>query len=144
MLFRSMKNKVTKQQVQAISETLLKNSFKSQNIVRLTAGAAIFTTALFMTEATNLTSYITKSGNYSPKISAFPIVAPTVKYGFALDTFNVIEDKVKSDDIFTVMLVKRGLTAKQADSLSREAKSYYDFEKIQDGKPFTIDRKSVV
>ena len=133
-----MKNKVTKQQVQAISETLLKNSFKSQNIVRLTAGAAIFTTALFMTEATNLTSYITKSGNYSPKISAFPIVAPTVKYGFALDTFNVIEDKVKSDDIFTVMLVKRGLTAKQADSLSREAKSYYDFEKIQDGKPFTI------
>ena len=133
-----MKNKITKQQVHDISRSLLRNFLKSQNIVRLTAATAIGTAALFMTEATNLTSYVTKNSSSAPKLSAFPVVSPTVKYGFALDTFNVIEDKIKSDDIFTLMLTNRGLTKKQADSLSREAKSYYDFEKIQDGKPFTV------
>jgi murein DD-endopeptidase MepM/ murein hydrolase activator NlpD len=133
-----MKNKITKEQVQDISQNLLRNFLKSQNIVRLTAATAIGTAALFLTEATNLTSYVTKNSNSNPKLSAFSVVAPNVKYGFALDTFNVIEDKIKSDDIFTTMLVNRGLTKKQADSLSKEAKSYYDFEKIQDGKPFTV------
>ena len=133
-----MKNKITKEQVQFISKNLLQNFLNPRNLVRLTAATAIGTASLFLTEATNLTSYVTKASNSTPKLSAFPVVAPTVKYGFALDTFNVIEDKIKHDDIFTVMLAKRGLTPKQADSLSKAAKSYYDFEKIQDGKPFTV------
>jgi murein DD-endopeptidase MepM/ murein hydrolase activator NlpD len=132
-----MDNKITKQQVQALSSTLVKKFLLPQNIVKLTAATAIGTAALFLTEATNLTSFITGSMS-APRLSAFPVVSPTVKYGFALDTFNVIEDKIQHDDIFTVMLAKRGLTPKQADSLSREAKSYYDFEKIQDGKPYTV------
>lgn len=134
----NMKNKITKQQVQVISKKLFNNFLKPQNIVRLTAATAIGTAALFLTEATNLTSFITKNSGSAPKLGSLPVVAPTVKYGFALDTFNVIEDKIKSDDVFTVMLAKRGLTAKQADSLSRVAKPYYDFEKILDGKPFTV------
>ncbi len=133
-----MKNKITKQQVDALSKTLVQNFKQPQNILRFTAATAIGTAALFLTEATNLTSFVTGNLSKAPKLSSFPVIAPTVKYGFALDTFNVIEDKIKHDDIFTTMLVKRGLSPKQADSLSRAAKSYYDFEKIQDGKPFTV------
>ncbi|MBL7816067.1 MAG: peptidoglycan DD-metalloendopeptidase family protein [Saprospiraceae bacterium] len=133
-----MKNKVTKQQVEVISKSLVSNFLKPQNIVRLTAITAISASTLFFTEATNLTSFVTKRGLNAPRLSALPVVSPNVKYGFALDTFNVIEDKVKHDDIFTIMLAKRGLTAKQADSLARQAKAYYDFEKIQDGTPYTV------
>jgi murein DD-endopeptidase MepM/ murein hydrolase activator NlpD len=43
------------------------------------------------------------------------------------------------------MLTKRGLTYKQADSLSRVAndKDYYDFSKIQDGKFYTVLSRDV-
>ncbi len=133
-----MKNKITNLQVQVITKNLFTNFLKPQNIVRLTAATAIGTAALFLTEATQLTSFISKNGNVSPKLSAFSIVSPTIKYGFAMDTFNVIEDKIQHEDVFTVMLTKRGMTARQADSLARVAKPYYDFEKIQDGKPFTV------
>ena len=57
----NMKNKITKQQVELISKTLLSNFLKAQNLVRLTATTAIGTAALFLTEATNLTSFVTKN-----------------------------------------------------------------------------------
>lgn len=133
-----MKNKITNQQVSLLSKNLLTNFLKPQNIVRLTASTAICTAALFLTEASNLTSLLITNSNVAPKLSALEVVSPTVKYGFALDTFNVLEDKIQHNDVFTVMLTKRGLTARQADSLARIAKAFYDFEKIQDGKPYTV------
>ena len=133
-----MKNKITNLQVSFISRKLFTHFLKPQNIVRLTASTAICTAALFLTEASNLTSFVTTSSNVTPKLSALAVVSPMVKYGFALDTFNVLEDKIQHNDVFTVMMTKRGLTARQADSLARVAKSFYDFEKIQDGKPYTV------
>ena len=99
---------------------------------------AIFMAILFKSQAHNWASFAGFQNDIDPKITALPVVNPTIKYGFALDTFNVIEDKIHHDDIFTKMLVARGLTYLQADSLSKKAKTFYDFEKIQDGKPYTV------
>jgi murein DD-endopeptidase MepM/ murein hydrolase activator NlpD len=125
---------------QQIKNLISKSSlFLSKQFLTQTAKAfAITAGGLFITESTHLTSFIRKSKPLKLTLSALPVVNPTVKYGFALDTFNVIEKKVESDDIFTSMLTKRGLTYKQADSLSRVANEYYDFSKIQDGKLYTI------
>jgi murein DD-endopeptidase MepM/ murein hydrolase activator NlpD len=136
---------------QQIKNLISKSSlFLSKNLTKkfLTQTAktlAITASGLFLTESTHLTSFIRKSKPKKLTLTALPVVNPTVKYGFALDTFNVIEQKVKSDDIFTSMLTKRGLSYKQADSLSRVAndKDYYDFSKIQDGKFYTVLSRDV-
>lgn len=129
------------QQPNNISDQLkqsFKSLFKPKSIVQITATAALVTSGFFLTESTNLTSFIRQTDFEKPTLGAFSVINPTVKYGFAFDTFRVIEKKVESDDMFTSMLMKKGLTYKQADSLSGVAKPYYDFEKIQNGKLYTF------
>lgn len=73
------------------------------------------------------------------KLDALPVVInPMIKFGFALDTFHVIEDRVKRSDVFTSLMMKRGLTYRQADSLAKIIKPAFDFDKIQDGKPYLV------
>lgn len=64
--------------------------------------------------------------------------SPKFKYGFELKRFNVIEDKIKQGDVVYSMLVKRGLSHRQADSLLTRIKTVFNFEKIKVGKPFTF------
>ena len=107
-------------------------------IVKSTATAAVATSALFLTEASNLTTLMKTPASAKPTLGALMVVNPTVKYGFALDTFHVVEAKVKSDDVFSVILSKRGFSSRIADSLAKTVKSSYDFDKIQDGKSYTL------
>jgi murein DD-endopeptidase MepM/ murein hydrolase activator NlpD len=113
-------------------------SLTSKTIVQITATSAVATASLFLTEASNLTSFIKPSKVEKPALGALAVVNPTVKYGFALDTFHVVEAKVKSDDVFGVLFSKRGISAHMADSLAKTVKSSYDFDKIQDGKLYTF------
>lgn len=139
------KSTIKKKTPETARQTFVKkglNAFKKtvkQMNVKAYATLAIFgTVAFFLTQSDKITSFIGNADEENPKIGAFAVVNPTVKYGFALDTFHVIEDKIQSDDIFTTMLMKRGLTYVQADSLAKAAKPYYDFEKILNGKPYTV------
>jgi hypothetical protein len=117
---------------------IFKSTFKSVNFKAFATIAAFGTSAILFTKSENLASFIGKGNEEMPKLGAFAVVNPTVKYGFALDTFHVVEDKIQSDDIFTTMLIRRGLTYLQADSLAKVAKPFYDFEKILNGKPYTV------
>ena len=119
-------------------QSVFKKTLKSVNLKAFATITAFGTAAIFFTKLDNLTSFIGKGNEEMPKLGAFSIVNPTVKYGFALDTFHVVEAKIQSDDIFTSMLIARGLTYKQADSLTKVAKPFYDFEKILNGKPYTV------
>ena len=134
-----MKNfqRLTKLRKQLSSKNGIKNLLSKNSFVQISATAIIASSALFISEATQLTSFISKNDEQIT-LSALPIISPTIKYGFALDTFNVIEKKVESDDVFVPMLMKRGLSHRVADSLARQAKQYYDFDKIINGKPYTI------
>lgn len=119
-------------------QNTFKKTLKSVNFKAFATITAFGTAAIFFTKLDNLTSFIGKGNEEMPKIGAFSVVNPTIKYGFALDTFHVVEAKIQSDDIFTTMLIARGLTYKQADSLTKVAKPFYDFEKILNGKPYTV------
>jgi murein DD-endopeptidase MepM/ murein hydrolase activator NlpD len=132
-----MKNFSTRQQVKNLISQL-KINLTQKTLIQTAKAFAITAGGLFVTESAHLTSFIRKGASKKLTLSALPVVNPTVKYGFAFDTFRVIENKVQSDDIFTSMLTKRGLSYKQADSLARVANEFYDFSKIQDGKPYTI------
>jgi murein DD-endopeptidase MepM/ murein hydrolase activator NlpD len=119
-------------------QNALKKTLKSVNFKAFATIAAFGTAAIFFTKSDKIASYIGKADEEMPKLGAFAVVNPTVKYGFAFDTFHVVEAKIQSDDIFTSMLNARGLSYKHADSLARVAKPFYDFEKILNGKPYTV------
>ncbi len=72
------------------------------------------------------------------ELGCLPITEPTIKYNFAMDTFLCIEDRVKHNDVFSSMLVKRGMKYATADSLVKKIKPLCDLEKIQDGKPYVV------
>lgn len=76
------------------------------------------------------------------ELGAFTVIKPTIRYGFALDTFHVVEEKVKSDQTFEKILTAHGIAYAVATSLQKEAKAYYDFTKIQDGKPYLFLSKN--
>jgi murein DD-endopeptidase MepM/ murein hydrolase activator NlpD len=116
----------------------LNSIFTKKFILNLTATAAISTMSLFLTEASQLTSFVYKPRIEKPKLSALFVANPTIRYGFALDTFHVVENKVKSDDVFVTMLTKRGLKYDDADSLTKVANTFYNFNTIQDGKPYVV------
>lgn len=116
----------------------LKKTVKRVNVKAFATLSIFGTIAFFLTQSEKITAFIGRADEANPKLGAFAVVNPTVKYGFALDTFHVIEDKIQSDDIFTTMMLKRGLTYAQADSLAKVAKPFYDFEKILNGKPYTV------
>ena len=115
----------------------LKKYLTKSSIIQFGVYAAVSASALFITEAIHLTSFI-NGRDEKITLSALPVVNPTIKYGFALDTFSLIENKVQSDDVFVPMLMTRGLTYKVADSLAKEAKQFYNFDKIINGKPYMV------
>ena len=119
-------------------QNTFKRTLKSVNFKAFATITAFGTAAIFLTKSDKLASYIGKTDDEMPKLGAFAVVNPTVKYGFALDTFHVVEAKIQSDDIFTSMLMARGLSYLKADSLAKVAKPFYDFEKILNGKPYTV------
>jgi murein DD-endopeptidase MepM/ murein hydrolase activator NlpD len=136
-----MKKKNINNRVEIWSGNIQSKLKQPRFLLKLTALAGIaFIASLFLKDTSSISTNLshTEEGVGVPKLGAFPVVAPRVEYGFALDTFHVIEDKIQSDDVFTVMLTKRGLTYRQADSLAKVAKPFYDFTKIQDGKPFIV------
>jgi murein DD-endopeptidase MepM/ murein hydrolase activator NlpD len=140
----SMKNSLFKQlskiapNFDAQQAAGLKKKFtKPTNYLKAAAATTLVSAAIFFADKDKLATMIGKSGEETPPtLSAFTVINPTVKYGFALDTFHVMQDKIKPGDMFTDMLMKRGLTYLQAEELSKSVKSSYDFEKIQDGKPY--------
>ncbi len=60
-----------------------------------------------------------------------------VKYGFNFKNYHVNESDIKKGDAVYSMLIKLGLSYRQADSLLAVVKPRYNFEKIQIGKPYT-------
>lgn len=78
------------------------------------------------------------SGAEQIETSAFPIVVPTIKYGFALDTFQVVEGTVQPNKVFSDLLVHQGIDYPTIDRLVTNAKDVFDLRKMQSGKPYMI------
>jgi murein DD-endopeptidase MepM/ murein hydrolase activator NlpD len=75
----------------------------------------------------------------NPSLGAFSVVNPTIKYGFAFDTFAVVEAKVVTADVFQRLLSEKGQISREiADDLTKNAQSYYDFDKMQNNCLYTI------
>jgi len=71
-------------------------------------------------------------------IGSFPVVVPTIKYGFALDTFQVYESEFRSSENLGDILMKRNMTYADIDNLVRNSKDVFDVRDLTAGKPYLI------
>ena len=131
------------EKLKSFVKTIISGKFRKKKIIQLGLGAAIATSLALIVKNQKTGAAISDIQDEKPALSALPVIIPTVKYGFALDTFVVTESKIKSDQVFTKMLTQYGIGYKMADSLEKAAKNFYDFTKIQDGKPYLILSKEV-
>jgi murein DD-endopeptidase MepM/ murein hydrolase activator NlpD len=118
---------------------------KSNRFLKFLAVASSFGLAFYTLDADSIADALSASisdmgkPKESPNLDALFVRNPTLKYGFALDTFNVLEQKVKSDDVFSKLLMQHGkVSYLVSDSLEKVIKPSYDFNIIQNGKPYTV------
>lgn len=68
-----------------------------------------------------------------------PVAMPTnVKWGFAVDNFNLFEDQFKQGDILGKILTEHGLSAVQIDRMVKNSAGIFQISRLQTGKKFTI------
>ncbi|MCB9081338.1 MAG: peptidoglycan DD-metalloendopeptidase family protein [Lewinellaceae bacterium] len=72
------------------------------------------------------------------ELGSFTVTIPTLRYGFALDTFTVVENQVKSGDILGNILQEQGLDHQSIMTLTESGKSVFDVKDFAIGKNYVI------
>ncbi len=112
----------------------IKGFFKNKKKKLITVGTAfgLFATLLYPTEQNG--KYI--GGSMLPiseiedaEIGSFPITIPTLKYGFALDTFQVYEGQVEKNQTLGSLLSEKGLDVVSIDQLVKNCKDVFDINR---------------
>lgn len=109
----------------------------TKNLVFSTSAAALFL-ASFLVFKSGLNS---SAGLLFADDRSFgaPVSMPTnVKWGFALDHFNLFEDQFKQGDILGKILAEHGLSAVQIDRMVKNSAGVFQISSLRTGRKFTI------
>ncbi|HMQ63492.1 MAG TPA: peptidoglycan DD-metalloendopeptidase family protein [Flavilitoribacter sp.] len=100
-------------------------------------GTALFAGWWFSSDSNGIQQSV---GIEPPKqeLGALPIVQPTLKYGFALDTFQVFENTIHSGAFLSDILLRHNLSYVDIERLASNAKPVFDIRKMQAGKSYTV------
>ncbi len=79
-----------------------------------------------------------KGNTTSVELSSFPVVIPTIQYGFAIDTFQVQSGEIKNGEVLGDLLMNYKLDYPAVDQLVKNAKEVFDVRKIRPGRTYTI------
>jgi murein DD-endopeptidase MepM/ murein hydrolase activator NlpD len=63
---------------------------------------------------------------------------PEVKFGFTLDSFEVVEGKIQPNQVMSELLLYHHIPYPEIDRLAQTARDVYSLRKIQAGKPYTL------
>jgi len=72
------------------------------------------------------------------ELGAFSIQIPTLKYGFALDTFQVYESEIKPGEFLSDLLQAHKVDYLTIEQVAKSAKEIFDVRRLRAGKPYTI------
>ncbi len=72
------------------------------------------------------------------QLGTFEIVIPTLRYGFALDTFQVQEGIIANNQFLADILIPHKVDYLTIDKIAREGKEVFDVRNLRVGKSFTI------
>jgi len=82
------------------------------------------------------------AGSENLELGAFPIQIPHLKYGFALDTFQVEEGTIQPNEFLGSLLQERGLSSVEIQELVQNATGVFDIKTLRVGKPYTFLAKA--
>jgi murein DD-endopeptidase MepM/ murein hydrolase activator NlpD len=70
--------------------------------------------------------------------------APTTKYGFVLDSFEVVEDVFRKNQSISDLLSDNGLEDKQIDAVAKKSAAVFDIKKLRAGEDYLLlsDKKA--
>ena len=71
-------------------------------------------------------------------ISSFPIKVPTIKYGFAIDTFQLFEHKIRNREFLADILLRQQVDYMSIEQIVQNAKDVFDVRHLRAGKSYTI------
>ena len=71
-------------------------------------------------------------------LNSFPVTVPKVKFGFALDTFQVHSGTIENNQFLADILLPHQVDFVQIDQLARNAEDVYPVTKLRAGKEFVI------
>ena len=95
---------------------------------------SFLSTDLKNTQQASLIGGLTPTKN----LSAFPIKIPDIKYGFALDTFQVTIDTIRSNQFLAELLLPHKVDYQNIDQLARNVKDTFAVTKLRANKEYTI------
>lgn len=72
------------------------------------------------------------------QLSAFPLVVPTLKYGFALDTMHLQQQTIENGQFLADLLLNKELDYPTIEQLVKNAEGVFDVRKIRTGKPLSF------
>lgn len=72
------------------------------------------------------------------RIGAFPLVVPTIRYGFAIDTFEVYEARIRPNEFLADILMRHRVPYEQIDRLVRRVGTVFDVRQLRAGKRYVV------
>lgn len=71
-------------------------------------------------------------------LGAFPILTPNMRWGFALDTFTVREEKIKANQVLGSVLNSCGLSPQDIDQLVQKLNGRFEYKSWRTGKGYAV------
>ncbi len=72
------------------------------------------------------------------ELGSFPVSVPNLRYGFALDTFAVHSDTIRSGEYLGTILAKAGVDYPTIDRIAENAKDVFAVNKFRVNHPYTL------
>lgn len=69
-----------------------------------------------------------------PKLDALPVVPQNMRWGFAMDAFQLAENELRSGDILGDILIKQGMTYPQVHQLVEQCKGKFNITSLRIGR----------
>ncbi len=82
------------------------------------------------------------SANAPAELGAFQIKTPTMRYGFAIDTFLVTDNTIRAGQSLSDILTAHRVDYHVVDKLAVSARGIFDFRQLKAGNNYTILSKS--
>lgn len=71
-------------------------------------------------------------------LQSFPVIQPTIKYGIAVDTFQVIEKTIKRNEFLADILLRHQVDYPSIEQLVKNAEGIFDIRTLREGKKYAV------
>ncbi len=89
-----------------------------------------------------LRASLTNANNeIAPPLGAFPVKIPTIKYGFAIDTFQVFEGKIQSGQFLADLLLAQKVDYPSIEKIVANSSNLFKVSEFRVGNSYTIFTK---